>query len=84
MTEDARELLTEIGLETSLRYAIQLITTSALTAQKRRVAEVEVDDIRRVYSMFSDVKRSIQYLQEQTDLYMFSEMLEKKTKMDIE
>jgi len=84
MTEDARELLTEIGLETSLRYAIQLITTSALTAQKRRAAEVEVDDIRRVYSMFSDVKRSIQYLQEQTDLYMFSEMLEKKSKMDIE
>merc|ERR1719231_138572 len=36
MVEEARELLTEIGLETSLRYAIQLITTSALVAAKRK------------------------------------------------
>lgn len=73
MEEDARELLTEIGLETSLRYSIQLITTSSLVAQKRKAQEVEVEDIRRVYSMFADVKRSIQYLSEQQDIYMFSE-----------
>lgn len=79
MTEEARELLTEIGLETSLRYAIQLITTSSLTAIKRKVQEVEVEDIRRVYSMFADVKRSITYLQEQQDIYMFSENLQTTT-----
>ena len=64
MEEEARELLTEIGLETSLRYAIQLITTANLVAVKRKATEVEVEDIRRVYSMFADVKRSIQYLHE--------------------
>ena len=32
MSEDALELLTKIGVETTLRYAIQLITTSSLVA----------------------------------------------------
>jgi RuvB-like protein 2 len=36
MTEEALELLTKIGVETTLRYAIQLITTSSLVAQKRK------------------------------------------------
>ena len=36
MSEDALELLTKIGVETTLRYAIQLITTSSLVAQKRK------------------------------------------------
>lgn len=48
MTEDARELLTKIGSETTLRYAIQLITTASLVAQKRKSTEVDVEDIRRV------------------------------------
>lgn len=30
MTEDAKELLTKIGFETSLRYSIQLITAAAI------------------------------------------------------
>lgn len=37
MEDDARELLTRIGLETSLRYAMQLITKSALVCNKRKV-----------------------------------------------
>jgi RuvB-like protein 2 len=58
MTEDAKELLTKIAEETSLRYAIQLITTSSLVAIKRQSKEVDVEDVRKVYSMFMDVKRS--------------------------
>lgn len=35
--------------------------------------------------MFADVKRSIQYLNEQQDIYMFSESLQNQTsKMDTE
>lgn len=64
ITEDAKELLTKIGQETTLRYAIQLITTSALVAAKRKSKEVDVEDVRRVYSMFMDIKRSTQYLME--------------------
>lgn len=74
MTEDALDLLTTIGAETSLRYAIQLITTASLVAQKRKAAEVDIQDIRRVYSLFIDLKRSSQFLKEYQDEYMFSEI----------
>lgn len=37
MTDDARDVLTKIGVETSLRYAIHLITASNLVARKRKV-----------------------------------------------
>ena len=74
MDDEAKELLVQIAEETSLRYAIQLITTSNIAAAKRKANAVEVEDLRRVYSMFTDVKRSIEYLNEQQTLYMFSEV----------
>ena len=74
MTEEAKELLVQIAEDTSLRYAIQLITTSNIVATKRKSNQVDVEDIRRVYSLFADVKRSIDYLNEQQQLYLFSEM----------
>lgn len=36
--EDAKDLLTKIGAETSLRYAIYLITAASLVATKRKVS----------------------------------------------
>ena len=74
MTEEAKELLVQIAEDTSLRYAIQLITTSNIVAIKRKSNQVDVEDIRRVYSLFADVKRSIEYLNEQQQLYLFSEI----------
>lgn len=56
-----------------MRYAIHLITTSNLVAQKRKSAEVDVADIRKVYSLFVDVKRSTQFLREYEQEFMFSE-----------
>lgn len=38
MHEDAYTVLTRIGLETSLRYAIQLITAASLVCRKRKVS----------------------------------------------
>lgn len=38
MTDDAMTVLTRIGMETSLRYSIQLITTANLVARKRKVS----------------------------------------------
>lgn len=67
------ELLTKIGRDYSLRYAIHLITTSNLVAQKRKSAEVDVQDIRRVYKLFVDVKRSTEFLQQFEQEFMFSE-----------
>ncbi|KAK7301809.1 hypothetical protein RJT34_12685 [Clitoria ternatea] len=73
MNEGAKHLLTKIGAETSLRYAIHLITSAALACQKRKGKVVELDDINRVYNLFLDVKRSTQYLMEYQSQYMFSE-----------
>jgi len=48
MTEEARELLTKIGVESTLRYAIHLIAVANLVCRKRKGTEVDVQDIRKV------------------------------------
>lgn len=74
MTDDAKELLTRIGFETSLRYAIQLITAASIVCQKRKASTVDIEDIGKVYTMFVDVKRSTQFLLEYQEQYMFNEL----------
>jgi TIP49 AAA-lid domain len=74
MAEDALDLLTRIGMETSLRYAIHMIIAASLCAQKRKGTEVSVEDIKRVYSLFVDVKRSTQFLMEYQKEFMFNEV----------
>ncbi|XP_074589455.1 uncharacterized protein LOC141845293 [Curcuma longa] len=74
MSKDAKLLLTKIGVETSLRYAIHLITAAALACQKRKGKTVEMEDISRVYGLFLDVKRSTQYLMEYQNQYLFNEV----------
>ena len=76
MTEDAMKLLTKIGKESSLRYSIHLITTANLVSQKRKSAEVDVQDIRKVYSLFVDIKRSVQFLKDFEKEFMFHEEAE--------
>lgn len=39
MSDDALTVLTRIGMETSLRYAIQLITSANLVSRKRKVCD---------------------------------------------
>lgn len=73
VSDDAKVLLTKIGVDTSLRYAINLITSAALACQKRKGKVVEMEDVSRVYELFWDVKRSTQYLIEYQSQYMFNE-----------
>ena len=49
MAEDAVAILTRIGMETSLRYAIQLITAASLTCRKRKVGVVRCLATSRTY-----------------------------------
>merc|ERR1712216_557589 len=56
MDDDAKGLLTKIGTESSLRYALHLITAANLVCLKRKGQEVSMQDIRKVYSLFVDVK----------------------------
>ena len=81
MADDALTLLTKIGIETSLRYAIQLIIAAALVCAKRKGVEVEVEDIKRVYTLFVDVKRSTQFLLEYQSEFMFHEIQDKDADM---
>jgi len=76
MDEQALAVLTQIGMETSLRYSIQLITAAALASKKRKGTEVSVDDIKRVYSLFIDESRSTTFLQEYQEEFMFNEIPE--------
>merc|ERR1712113_1264989 len=84
MTEPAKELLTKIGRDSSLRYAIHLITVANLVALKRKAQEVDVQDIRKVYSLFVDVKRSTQFLMEYQQEFMFSEVQDDDDENDME
>ena len=75
MAPDALDLLTKIGVETSLRYSIQMITIASLCANKRRAGEVGIEDIKRVYSLFVDVRRSTQFLMEYQRDFMFNSLV---------
>jgi RuvB-like protein 2 len=77
MADEAMDLLTRIAQETTLRYAIQLIMTSALVCAKRKGTEVEVADITKCYGLFVDVRRSTQFLMEYNAEYMFNEFSNK-------
>mmetsp|Transcript_45302 Transcript_45302/g.114053 ORF Transcript_45302/g.114053 Transcript_45302/m.114053 type:complete len:458 (-) Transcript_45302:30-1403(-) len=73
LTAPAQQLLIHIAQEASLRYAIHLITTASLVAMKRNASHIDVPDIKRVYDLFVDVKRSSEFLNAHQQEYMFSE-----------
>ena len=62
LTPNALALLTKIGQEAGLRYASNLITTSALLTQKRRAKDVDVQDVQRSYKLFYDPARSVKFV----------------------
>ncbi|EGG08862.1 uncharacterized protein MELLADRAFT_84452 [Melampsora larici-populina 98AG31] len=64
LTPTALDILTRIASESSLRYGIQLITTASIVAKRRKAKEVDVADIKRVYTLFLDEKRSVSYLRD--------------------
>lgn len=73
MDEEAIALLTMLGKSTSLRYVLQLITTASLVAQKRRASTVSIHDIKKVYSLFIDLRRSVEVLREHEKDFLFGE-----------
>eukprot|EP01028_Stygiella_incarcerata_P001773 TRINITY_DN132_c0_g1_i1.p1 TRINITY_DN132_c0_g1~~TRINITY_DN132_c0_g1_i1.p1 ORF type:complete len:474 (-),score=160.20 TRINITY_DN132_c0_g1_i1:133-1554(-) len=74
LDEDAKELLTKIAEETSLRYSIQLISVAAQLAARDKSQVVTMEHISRCYSLFVDVKRSTQFLHDYQKEMMFSEI----------
>jgi len=79
--EQAKHFLTEIGVKTSLRYALHLIQPSYYIAKKRKNNgnagtastgnEISINDIKRAYSLFIDIERSVQFLNDYQSLFVF-------------
>ena len=74
MDDEAKDLLTKIGAETSLRYAIHLITAANLIAQKKKSSEVEMDDISTDYSLFIVIEKFKSFLKDYEKDFMFSDV----------
>merc|ERR1712062_816580 len=73
MEADGLGVLTKIGSEASLRYAIQLISIANLICRKRKGNEVSVADIKRAYTLFHDEARKVQFLSEYESEFLFNE-----------
>jgi RuvB-like protein 2 len=74
ISDDALNVLTKIGKETSLRYSIQLITLSSIISRNRKAREVNIDDVKRVYEVFLDEARSSDNLREYEQFFMFNDL----------
>ena len=66
-------MLTSMAMETTLRYALNLISCAQVVARKRKAGQVEVQDLRRAYTYFMDEKRSVQWLKQQQGSLVFDE-----------
>ncbi|KAF6005357.1 RuvB-like 2 [Cyanidiococcus yangmingshanensis] len=74
ITPPALALLAKIAAETSIRYAMYCMTTTAVLCGQRKGTRVEIDDVKRAYLLFMDSRRSAQYLLAHADDYMMSEV----------
>uniref|UniRef100_A0A915L7X9 RuvB-like helicase n=1 Tax=Romanomermis culicivorax TaxID=13658 RepID=A0A915L7X9_ROMCU len=64
LSPEAMTILPKLAESASLRYAMQLISVASVIAGKRKAQQVEMNDIKRAYTLFVDEKRSAQYLKE--------------------
>lgn len=64
ISQEALDYLTEIGAETSLRYAVQLMAPAYELAKDRKSEKIEKEHVSYVAKLFVDVKKSVEYLRE--------------------
>jgi len=70
-----------MAMQTTLRYALNLIGCARVLARKRKSEQVDVEDLRRGYTYFMDEKRSVQWLKEQQGSLIFEEVGEKNDEL---
>merc|ERR1711899_234181 len=68
--EEALNILSKVGSESTLRYAVQLLAPCAVTAKIAGKNSVEPADIQDVGELFLDAKQSAKMLQENAEKYM--------------
>lgn len=68
--DDSIKLLSEIGDQTTLRYAVQLLTPSFLLARINGKESVTREEVEEIQSLFRDAKTSARVLQEKDEQYL--------------
>lgn len=68
--DEALTLLSEIGSNTTLRYAVQLLTPASLTARVNGRSNIAKEDIEEVGNLFLDAKSSAKILSQNKDKFM--------------
>ena len=71
LTEEALEKLTDIGEQSTLRYAVQLLTPSYIIARESGRDKVMPEDVERATKLFSDVRRSVEELERWKEKYLY-------------
>jgi RuvB-like protein 2 len=71
LSADALTALATLATQTTLRYALNLISTAQVLARKRKSGIVDTEDVRKCYTYFLDEKRSTQWLKEQQGSLVF-------------
>ncbi|ABM80269.1 RuvB-like helicase [Hyperthermus butylicus] len=64
LTEEALEELTKLGVERSLRYAVQLMEPARIIAEREGRNKVTAEDVKKAAEYFVDVRESIRYIRE--------------------
>ena len=70
ITEESLAQLGEVGEQSSLRHAVQLLTPSLVLAQTSGREKIEKADIADANALFRDAKASAKILQEEADKYI--------------
>ncbi|WZN67247.1 RuvB-like DNA helicase [Chloropicon roscoffensis] len=70
MEDESLSFLGDLGMESSLRHAVQLLTPSQVIAATKDKNKVGKDDIEEANLLFCDAKRSAKVLQEQSDKFI--------------
>ncbi|KAH9251293.1 RuvB-like 1 [Batrachochytrium salamandrivorans] len=70
LSEESVENLAKIGVKTSLRYAIQLLTPASILSKINGRDQTNPSDIEEANDLFYDAKSSAQMLQETKDKYI--------------
>jgi len=70
ISDEATELLGEIGVSTSLRYVVQLLTPADVVAKTAGREVIDREDVEEIDGLFFDAKSSAQLLAQNADKYI--------------
>ncbi|KAI9244197.1 RuvB-like 1 [Phascolomyces articulosus] len=68
--DDAVDHIAETGVNTSLRYAVQLLTPANVLSQINGHESIKLEDVREVDDLFFDAKKSAKHLVEQDSQFI--------------